>query len=1061
MTARNKPESQEPEPRGLGDTVSRVAAVFYRQPRLIILSLAVIAVGGLGSLSVLPRLEDPVLASRAANVTTSYPGADAARVEAMVTEKLEHRLLEVPSIKRLRSQSRTGVSFIQIELRDQVRQPEAIWSEVRSKLQDATTELPPEALRPVFDQPDVSAYAWIGAIYWNHPQPAVQGIMRRLARDLRERLRTLPGTKRVDIFGDPGEEIIVQVDPVAAAAVGLSVVAIADQLQAADGKGSAGTLHGTDSELVVEIGNRFHSLEEIRRTPLQASESAGLVRLEDVAKVRRGMSDPPSVRLLSGGRLGVAVAVRLQPHVRVDKWFDAAEPLLAAYVDALPSGLQLETISRQDRYVNERLTSLVGNLLMACLAVAAVTGLIMGWRAALLVTFTLPIAGLMVLTGMRFLGIPIHQMSITGLIIALGLMIDNAIIVVDELGMLLRGGVAPERALRQLVRRLTGPLVASTVTTAFAFAPIAMMEGPAGEFVGSIAITVMLAIFSSLLLSLTVIPALAASLLHLQRRAESSPNVLAGWSAVLQNGLQFPSLTKRYRQLLDLLLRHPGLGIAAGLTLPLLGFATASQLQEQFFPAADRDQFHIELELDPIASLHQMEELVKKVDQHLEQHSQVTTATWFLGESAPSFYYNLIPRRRNTPSYAQGIISFKRAGESRELIQRLQQQLDTAFPAARILVRQLEQGPPFAAPIELRIFGPDLDKLDEIGQQLRLIASQLPDMLHVRSELSEQRPVANVLVSQSQARRVGLTERQISQQLFARLEGLPAGSVLEGVEEIPIKVRIDDRQRVGLERLVDAELLLATADNGLDGGPIPLSALSRLQLQPSRSAILRFDGRRINELQGYISAGILPSKVLGKLRDRIEQAALQLPPGYSLEIGGEASERDEAVSRLMANVSLLGVAMAAGLVIALASFRLASLIGLVAGMSVGLGLGSLWLLGYPFGFMAIIGTMGLIGVAINDSIVVVSRLSQEAAIRRGDRHATVEAIIDVTRHLLATTFTTIAGFLPLILAGGGFWPPLAVAIGGGVAGATLMSVTLVPTIYHRWIAGRWDVAAAA
>lgn len=1051
----------------VGDLMGRLAERFYLFPRLSVLLCLLIAAAGLSSLVVLPRLEDPVLVSRAGNVTTLLPGADAERVEGLVTEKLETRLLEVASIKRLRSQSRAGSSFISIELRDEVRRPEAAWSEVRGKLQDAIADLPDDALRPVLETPDLAAYAWIGGVFWDRPEPPVEGITRRLALDLRERLRALPGTKQVDVYGDPGEEVIVEIDPLAAAAVGLSATRVASQLAGGDAKRSAGTLHGVERELVVEVRNQFESLEEIRRTPLKAAAATGMVRLDAVAQVQRGVTDPPSERLIRDGRCGVALAVRLRPEDRIDRWFSRADPMLAAFADQLPDGLQLQTLMRQDRYVNERFATLTRNLLLACLAVASVSCLMMGWRSALLVTLTLPLAGMMVLAGMRLLSIPIHQMSITGLIIALGLMIDNAIIVVDELGVALRRGRAPRAAIRQLVGRLTAPLLASTVTTAFAFAPIALMEGPAGEFVSSIAITVMLAIFSSLLLALTIVPALSAALLAVGVPADpDGGRPPTGSWRFWQHGLGWPQLTRLYTTWLDRLLQRPGWGIVLGITLPILGMVVATRLPEQFFPPADRDQLHIELELGPTASLAQTEQLAMAVDERLRRYPRVKHASWQLGGSVPAFYYNVITRRRNTPNYAQGLIELDSSQDGRQLIEQLQNDLDQQFPAARILVRQLEQGPPFAAPIEVRLFGPDLDRLQTLGDELRLIASELPDMLHVRADLSEQRPVASLLVDQDQARWAGLSESQIASELFAHLEGLPAGSILEGVEQLPVRVRMAGGQRREPQALADTELIV-TELVGSDSGRteparrVPLSALAEQRLRPKRSAILRYDGRRMNEVQGYIAAGVLPSKVLGQLQARLEAEPLELPPGYSIEYGGEASERDQAVGRLMANVSVLATAMAGGLVLALASFRLAAIIGLVAGMSIGLGVGALWVFGYPLGFMAIIGTMGLIGVAINDSIVVVSRLSQDGAIRRGDRRATVDAIVELTRHLLTTTVTTMAGFLPLVLTGGGFWPPLAVAVGGGVFGATLMSVTLVPCIFHRWIAGRWDVAAAA
>ncbi|MCR9295543.1 MAG: efflux RND transporter permease subunit, partial [bacterium] len=713
----------------------------------------------------------------------------------------------------------------------------------------------------------------------------------------------------------------------------------------------------------------------------------------------------------------------------------------------------------------------------------------------------LPIASLMVLAGMRTLNIPIHQMSVTGLIIALGLMIDNAIIATDEIHLSLKRGLSPKAAVADMVSRLFAPLLASTVTTALAFAPIALMEGPAGEFVGAIAVTVMLAIFSSFLLAMTVLPATAALLQRglfpdckfnsakrtqtngaaaikvdsPQARTSPSPHP-STLATLIAHGITLPKLTDGYRRFLTRMLTRPWLGVALGAALPVAGFALSSQLSEQFFPPADRDQFYIELELAPQTSIVETEAVAKRVDQQLRKQPRIESISWFLGESGPSFYYNIIARRKNSPNYGQAIVTLDSNQNALDLIRQLQLELDDHFPSARILVRQLEQGPPFDAPVEVRLLGSDLEQLARLGDEMRALATTLPDVLHARTMLSETRPVASVRVDSEVASWMGLNEKAIANQLFARFEGLPAGSIIEQVEEVPVRVRIADDARQSFEDVGQTKLLVSAratnalsnpfSANNVDGsansGPqpsqaspalesfAPLESLASVEYQPQRAVITRYNGRRSNEVQSFITAGTLPSKVLGEFQSQLSAVNFekQLPAGYTMEIGGEASERDAAVSRLMANVSVLAVGMVGALVLALASFRYAALIGLVATLSIGLGLGALWLFGYPFGFMAIVGTMGLIGIAINDSIVVVAALKSRPEVLAGSIPATVETVVEVTRHVLATTATTVFGFLPLLLSGGGFWPPLAVAIGTGVAGATLISLTLVPCVFR-------------
>ncbi|MEM1071113.1 MAG: efflux RND transporter permease subunit, partial [Planctomycetota bacterium] len=655
---------------------------------------------------------------------------------------------------------------------------------------------------------------------------------------------------------------------------------------------------------------------------------------------------------------------------------------------------------------------------------------------------------LMVMTGMRLLNIPIHQMSVTGLIIALGLLIDNAIVMVDEVNHRLRAGDSPINAVSKSVGHLALPLFGSTITTALAFAPIALMPGPAGEFVSSIAVSVILAIFSSLFLALTVTPALTAMARRVRWLTEHSDDRRwwrQGWSS--------SGLANAYRRTLDQIFARPWIGIAIGVALPILGFSQAWKLPEQFFPPSDRDQFYIELELAPTASIRHTLETAAQIRDRIQQRGDVAEVTWFLGESSPIFYYNVVPRRRNTANYGQALIQLEPGTDPLPVIHEVQEDLDAAFTGARVLVRQLEQGPPFDAPVEVRVYGPDLETLREIGDFIRGEMAQLSDVVHTRSDLGDTIPKMTFDVDEEEARMVGLDRVAIAQQLASTLEGSVAGSILEATEELPVRVRVNDLDRSKLDSIASLELVpdpTSASGMGLAAGSgtgVPVSALASLDVVPLGATVPRFNNRRMNEVQAYTKAGVLPAKVLGELKQRLADAGFEEPPGYQLEYGGEAAKRDDAIGNLLVNVGTLMVIMVATLVLSFRSFRMAGIILTVAGLSVGLGLGALWAFGYPMGFMAIIGTMGLVGIAINDTIVVLAAIEEEASAASGDVSSVREVVVRSTRHVVATSLTTMAGFIPLLLGGGGFWPPLAVAIAGGVGGATILALYFAPSAY--------------
>ncbi len=493
----------------------------------------------------------------------------------------------------------------------------------------------------------------------------------------------------------------------------------------------------------------------------------------------------------------------------------------------------------------------------------------------------------------------------------------------------------------------------------------------------------------------------------------------------------------------------PLLTIALALVLPIAGFVVSSQLEEQFFPPSDRDQFQIQLTMPAFASLRETEHYVQDANDILRQHPDVAHTHWFIGDNAPKFYYNMLGGNSDASNFAQALVQLRSAERSFEIIRALQSDLDQRFPAAQVIVKQLEQGPPFNAPIELKLFGPDVDRLWQLGEQVREILTQVPDVIHTEASLKTGRPKLWLQLDAEEARLAGLDNVGIAAQLEQTLEGAVGGSLIEGTEELPIRVRLAQDARRELAEIASLDLL-PTALSGraeLAGSGIPVQAVGQLTLRPELASITRRDGERSNTISGFITAGVVPATVLTKLQARLEAAGFALPPGYRYEFGGESGERDEAVGNLMASVGVLLVLMLATLVLSFNSFRLAGLIAVVAGLSGGLAMLSLWLFDYPFGFTAVVGTMGLIGVAVNDSIVVLAALREHPQARLGDREAVATVVMRSTRHVLSTTVTTIAGFTPLLISGGGFWPPLAVAIAGGVAGATLLALYLIPSAY--------------
>lgn len=1024
--------------------------IFYRNPRLLVLTLLLTVVAGLLSMLTLPRLEDPRLIKRNALVIVRYPGAPADRVESLVTKKIEDKLREVETIKYIDSDSRANVSILQLELREDLSevQVEQQWSRIRDKVDDARASFPAGALEPEFNLEDteVDAFSMVVGLVW---EPAEEGVvdpetvpfavLRRKAEILQDRIRALSGTNQVTVYGNPGEELTVDVDAGRLANLNLSAHDIAATLSASDPKLAAGLMRSARSDLQIEVAGRFETLDRIREIPVRVGAGGDSLRLGDLAEIRKTIASPPAELAFLSGKPAVVVAARMDGTQRIDIWRARLETVLREFEAELPTTVRLQSLFDQSVYVERRLVGLFWNFLMSTGLVILVTLSLMGLRSAAVVGLALPLTSLMVLASMNLLGLPLHQMSVTGLIIALGLMIDNAIIVVDEVKHHLSHGVAPGDAVSKAVGYLAVPLIGSTVTTMLSFAPIALMPGGAGEFVGPIAISVILSLGSSLALSLTVVPALIA---YAEDRLPFLARLPRGW---LRDGYHNQRLSAEYQRFLRWSITHPGRAIGLSLLLPALGFVVSTQLSEQFFPPAEREQFQIQMMLSNEASLRLTAETTQRARDLLMQDPDVQDVHWFAGKNAPKFYYNMLAGDNDSAFYAQAMVELRTRENYFDVINRLQRRLDYAFPGTQIVARQLEQGPPFNAPVEMFLYGSDLEQLHRYGEHLRTVLASLPGVTHTRTSLQEGLPKLSFETNDTELRMAGLTPAMVAGQMQGGLEGTIGGSMIEATEELPVRVRVSAADRATVNALAGLHLTRPSADGG--SASVPLSAVGDFKLLPVVASINRRDGLRVNKIRGYLDAGLLPSQVLAEYQQRIQDANIRLPQGMHMEVGGESKERDDAVGNLLSSIGILAVLMVGTLVLSLGSFRMMALIFAVAGLSAGTGIVGLWVFGYPFGFTAIVGIMGLIGLAINTSIIVITGIQQDPLAKLGDTDAVREVVLRNTRHILATTITTIVGFLPLLIAGGGFWPPMAIAICGGVLGGMLLGLLFAPGVF--------------
>ncbi len=1015
-----------------------MTTLFYKLPRLTLLAVFVAIISGLFAVLTLGRQEDPTLVERYGFVLTTLPGADAERMEATVTEPIERRLLELPEIAELKSSSRANVSQISLDIDEGLSPAEVdnAWTLIRQQVQLAEADLPNGASRPFVRRVYVGAATMSVALTWEGEGEPELAVMGRLSELLEDRFRGLNATDETDIMGLPEEEVRVVADPEDLAAAGLSLNDAARIIAAADAKAPAGELRGDRSNVGLEIGGEFDGVARIRSVPLVQRPDGTALRVGDVADVQKSVEDPPTKLAFSNGKRAIFVTAYIQSNQRVDVWARSARALVAEFAETVPADIGVTPIFDQSKYTESRLNGLAQNLLVSALLVFAVLFFVMGWRAAIVVGMALPLTVALVLTLFNFFSYPLHQMSVTGLVISLGLLIDNAIVVVDEYDQERLHGHTILEAIDRSLKKLFGPLAASTLTTALAFAPIAAMPGGAGEFIGMIGTSVVFAVVMSFIIAMTIIPALAGMLDRPPKPGERS----LFW----RDGIKLHFLTDGYRWSIERVLRNPLLGILMGVVPVAAGFYLAGQLPSQFFPQTERDQFQLDITLNPQATIFEARDTAQEVSNFLlDQYPDIEGIHFVVGEPGPRVYYNSFNNTEGLPGFANGFVQLGNAETTRVIVSDIQATLRREFPQAQILATPFEQGPPSPAPIAFFLRGENLATLNELGNEARAILATTPGVTYTVARLKTGAPIVTLEADETATAMSGLRLTGLAGDIRAELEGVPAGSILEGIEELPVRVIAPDERRTEI-----ADLRSKTIGNARPGLGTPISALGDLTLAPQTAEIIRSDGRRVNEIFAYVDPYALPDPINAEFKRKLDEAGFELPPGYDWIEGGTASNQSEAMANLAALTVPLVLVMLGAVALVFNSFRMAFLVMGVGFMSMGLAFAGVWMFNLPLGFNAILGGLGLLGISINGTIVVLALLNGNEAARNDDVIAQREVVVAATRHIVATTLTTMGGFVPIILQGDVFWMPLATGIAGGVAGSAILALYFTPSVYR-------------
>ncbi len=993
-------------------TPSLTARLLARR-RLIFGLAGLLSLSGALAWGTMPRQEDPPLEARFGVIVAPFPGADAETIERLVADPIESELAQIADIREVVSTSRADVAVLRVQLRDAVTDMDASWDEVRAALDAATAALPEGAATPSLDadigvDQELVVLAVTGSL---DPLALLNG-----ARALRRGLLRVPGVARVRLHGDPGEQILVELDESQGRALGLSTGAVAEAIRGANASLPAGRLALGGRSAPLRADTDLDSLQALAAiaVPLPGGVS---VPLSELARVRHGPAEPTPVRVRHDGRPAVVVAVVPQPELDV---VELGRALRAAVSEIGPTlgGLDVEELSFQPDFVESRLDELGRSLLLGILIVAAVLVAAMGVRLGLVVSAVVPLVALSALAAYAMGGGILHQISIAALIIALGMLVDNAIVVAEEVQRRIDDGEAPGDAASETVRGLALPLATATGTTLAAFVPMLLSTGPTADFTRAIPIVIMLTLTISYAFAALVTPALASLLLV--RRA----------------GARDPARDARLRRLAQLAVRHPGLVLGLAALLVAGSAALSGRVDRSFFPAAGRAQLVVEV-LHPEGShLDTTDATVAALEAALAGDPRVLSVSSFVGRSAPRFYYNL-PNRPSSPHFAHLLVRTTSPAEVSGVADGLRAIARRLGDGAEIVPRPLEQGPPIAAPIELRLHGASLEALFAAAETTMQTLRAVPGARDVTHDLGLGVPSISVAVDGAAARRQALSPRDVGVELLARTRGLPAGHLRSGLEPVPILVRAPAGERLSPDR-VDT-LSIPSREHG----PVPVAQLSRTEVRWRPAAIHRRDRVREVSVTAQLEDGASYGKVLETFRAR----SGALPAGVHLEVGGAARGSGDANLALLRAAPIGGLLLLLCLLLEFDSLRRVGLILSTVPLAAAGVVPGLVVADAPFGFMSMLGVIALVGVVVNNAIVLIDLVERERERGAAVEAAVIEAVRLRTRPILLTSLTTVAGLLPLALSDSPLWPPLASAMIAGLLASTFLTLGVVPAAY--------------
>jgi multidrug efflux pump subunit AcrB len=1002
-------------------------AVRQRSVTLFFLLLAVI--GGVYAFIALGRAEDPSFTVRVMVVSAQWPGATVEEMQDQVVDRLEKRIQEVRNLYRIETSIRPGRADLQVEFQDYTPSSELpdLFYEVRKRMRDEQRNLPAGVIGPIVN--DDFSDVYFSLIALTAPGLPMRDLTRS-AEAIRDRLQRIEGVNKALLIGERPQRVFVEFENARLVNLGLSPEQIFDAVNAHNRLAPAGQVETAGPRVFLRVDSEISDLEELRAAPIRAGER--LLRLGDIATVRHGYEDPPSFLIRADGSDALVLGVVMADGTN---GLELGERL-AAFIERerarLPLGMQLNVLTNQAEAIAQAVNLFQLKFLIAVLVVMAVSFLAIGWRAGLIVGIAIPVTLGLTFMLMQAAGMNLDRITLGALIIALGLLVDDAIIAIEMMLVKMEEGLRRIDAAAFAWRATAAPMLFGTLVTVAGFVPIGFAQSGVGEYAGNIFWVLAFALLLSWIVAVTFTPYLGAMLLP-----ERGPEHVAKTSNSQYDSPGY----RRLRGWIEFCVDHRlavVTGTVALLVLAVLGMA--GPVAKQFFPGSDRPEVIVSVFMPPGSSIQATDATTRKLEALIDDMDGVRSLSAYIGAGAPRFFISANPEQPD-PAFAK-LVAVTDGVEARDrIMDELNRHIaDGAFPEARVRVSQLLYGPPVIWPIVFRVIGDDPAVLRELAYQVRDIVRRNEHTLDPHLEWDERAPVARLDMDLERLRLIGLTPREVAEQLEFQSHGLAIGAIRQGIRTVQLRF-----QGLNEEGPIDPMGLELKTE---DGRKVSLAQLGQLRIGFEPPVIKRYNRQPFIAVQSDIT-GAQPNDVTNEIWAELTDLRAGLPPDYRIAIGGSMEQSGKADASIQKLMPLMVALMLIFIMLQMRSFS--GMLMVLATAPLGLigAVIALLVFGQPFGFVALLGLIGLAGILMRNTLILTQQVADNLADDLPPREAIIEAAVRRARPVLLTALAAALAFVPLTL--DSFWGPLAYVLIGGVAVGTAITLLFVPALYAVWM----------